>query len=68
MTDRNSGPVYIEGEDLLFDQWCDEVDRVARDIYEFEIDLTRDCGREAFRDSYNRGTTPEDEVYEQVTA
>lgn len=49
-----------------FNDWCDEVDRIFCKQYDWPGAYTVDSGRDAYIDVWVAGSTPEDEVSDQV--
>ena len=55
---------YTEEE---FNAWCDELDKIAREEFEFECDCTISTGRECWRDAFEDGETPRDALLEDLS-
>lgn len=50
-----------------FDRWCDDVDRIFMEKCDIDFSLTKDTGREHWRDMFDDGTSPEDAVWEEMS-
>lgn len=50
-----------------FNRWCDEVDHLFSELYDWPGLFTVDCGREEFLESWLRGTPARWEVDEQAS-
>lgn len=53
--------------DDKFNAWCDEVDRIAREEFDFECDCTISSGRDCWRDTFDRGEPPRDALLEVLS-
>ena len=54
----------MKTQELDFDAWCDEIDRLCRQLHGFEVDYTKESGRDAWRGHYDDGLTPDDALTE----
>lgn len=49
----------MQVQEIAFEQWCDELDRIAHVEHGFKDEkVTVECGREHFRAAYESGETP----------
>lgn len=50
-----------------FNRWCDEVDEIYREQYNWPCNYTIASGRDCWIDSYARGCSPEEAVDDEVS-
>lgn len=54
-------------DDAEFNAWCDEIDTLAREDYDFQCDITKDTGRDCWYDYYTEGYTPQEAFEEDMS-
>lgn len=55
---------YTEAE---FADWCEELDKIAREEFDFNCDFTISTGRECWRGYFESGETPRDALVEDLS-
>lgn len=53
--------------EVAFERWCDELDKIAREKYEFKCDCTKTTGRECWRGYFDAGESPEAALLEDLS-
>mgnify|MGYP004503411377 CR=1 FL=1 len=54
--------------EMTFDEWCDQIDRLARKVWPEQQSYTHDTGRDCWLDAFKCGASPEEAWSEECLA